>query len=259
MTIQVLISTMFLKDPARLLEKMNIQTDAVIIDQCDCAFEESISFNGKTVNIIHTNDRGLSKSRNTAISRSAADIMVFADDDFRYVDGYEQIITGAYKEFPNADAVIFGAVRVDKFVYKTIPDGKMSRKNKFSINSVRITVKRKAVTDKQLCFDEHFGSGTDICGGEDTIFISDCFNAKLNFYSKDRVICHGFDDGRASTWWKGYNEKFFEDKGTAYKRLSKNYLMFILYFALKNYKKYKADVSFFNAIKWMLAGSKREW
>ena len=72
---------MYLKEPLELLEKMNIQTPAVIIDQCDENAEEHICFKGNNIDIYHVTERGLSKSRNLAIKKAEADILVFADDD----------------------------------------------------------------------------------------------------------------------------------------------------------------------------------
>ncbi len=254
--VQVLISTMNLKNSIELLNKMGIKTNAVIIDQCDSNYEEHIDFNGFIVDIYHTTDRGLSKSRNLAIKNSTADIVIFADDDFKYVDNYEQLVIDGYKNFSKAGILVFNAVKADGSKYKKIPNGKVSKKYRYSINSIRITAKRNALIEKGLFFDENFGAGTEISSGEDNIFISDCFSKKIKLYSCDTVLSNGLEAERASTWFSSYNEKFFYNRGAIYKRLSKFYPLFIFYFAIKNVKKYKNEVSFFKAVKYMFKGAK---
>lgn len=253
--IQVLISTMFLQDPEELIRNMNIQTNAIIIDQCNKTGEEHLVINEFDVDVYHTIDRGTSKSRNLAIEKATADILIFADNDFSYTDGYGKIVQEAYNQFQSADIIVFGAIRKDEFVYKRVPTGKMSKRYQFSINAIRITARRQALLESGVRFDEHFGPGTEVSSGEDTIFVSDCFKKGLNIYSYDAVLCRGFDDGRESTWFTGYNQKFFTDRGKAYRRLSKNWIAFIFYFAIKNHKKYKESVSAFCAIKHMLCGA----
>ncbi len=254
--VQVLISTMNLKNSIELLNKMGIKTNAVIINQCDNNYEEHIDFNGSIIDIYHTTDRGLSKSRNLALKNSTADIVIFADDDFKYVDNYEQLVTDGYKNFLEADILVFNAVKADGSKYKKIPNGKVSKKYRYSINSIRITAKRNALIEKGLFFDEKFGAGTEISSGEDNIFISDCFSKKIKLYSCDAVLSNGLEAERASTWFSSYNEKFFYNRGAIYKRLSKFYSLFIFYFAIKHVKKYKNEVSFFKAVKYMFKGAK---
>lgn len=255
MKIQILISTMHLKNAPNLLDKMNISTNALIINQCDKNSEQTFSYHGHDIKLINTSDRGLSKSRNLAIEKSDADIIIFADDDFRYADGYSDMIINAYSRFDKADAVIFGAVRNDGFVYRQIPNGKVSSKYKYSINSIRITAKRRSIIDKNLSFDENFGSGTEIGSGEDTIFVSDCFAKKIGIYSENSLLCKGIEENRPSTWWCGYNDDFFKNRGKIFKRLSGLYFFMVLYFALKQHSKYKNRFSFFTAVKLMLIGA----
>ena len=48
MRVQVLVSTMHQTDHS-LLEKMNIQTDAIIVNQCDENKIEEFKYNGHTI------------------------------------------------------------------------------------------------------------------------------------------------------------------------------------------------------------------
>lgn len=254
--IQILISTMFLRDYRELLQKMNISTDAVIINQCDENSEYHVTFDGHNILIINTTERGLSKSRNMAVSKSSAKYLIFADDDFRYSDDYAHMVKEAYMKYPCADAVIFRAIRKSSRIHREFKNGKLSKYYQFSVNSVRITVKRSVIIEKNIFFDEYFGSGARVSHGEDTIFISECFKQGVNFYSANTILCTEFDEGRQSTWWQGYTEQFFKDKGTLFKRLSKNYLLLIMYFVVKHRLKYRKFFSMREVVSLMLEGTK---
>ncbi len=253
--LQVLISTMYLGNPAELLTKMNIQSSAVIIDQCDCVGEDHLSFRGYPVHIYHTTERGLSRSRNMAIANATAEILIFADDDFFYTDGYDAFVTEAFDSFSDADIIVFNAMRSDGHVYRKLPGGRVGKKHRFSINSVRITAKRESFSNHSISFDTEFGAGADISGGEDTIFISDCFRKKLRIYSYDRLLCRGLQPERQSTWFSGYSPAYFLDRGAIYKRMVKYYPLLIFYFATKNWKLYCKDISFAKAVQYMFEGA----
>jgi glycosyltransferase involved in cell wall biosynthesis len=109
-SIQVLIATMFKKNKIeiiQLLENMNIDSDCVIINQCDTDNIEQVNYKKHSIQVINSTERGLSKSRNLALQHASADIVVIADDDMRYIDGYAQIIINAYNTHPNDDILTF--------------------------------------------------------------------------------------------------------------------------------------------------------
>lgn len=97
MTIQVLIATMHQTDHS-LLEKMSIQSDAIVINQCDRDEIERFTYNGHNILWMSLNERGIGLSRNTALMRATADIVLFADEDVRYLDGYPQMIMSDFKK-----------------------------------------------------------------------------------------------------------------------------------------------------------------
>ena len=66
MRIELLISALCAK-PEELIRKMNIKTDAVLIDQCDEDGEVSSDVNGHTVKVFKNRERGVGKSRNLAL------------------------------------------------------------------------------------------------------------------------------------------------------------------------------------------------
>ena len=102
--LQVLLSTMNLErdiEVNNLIEKMNIQSDYLIINQT------SKTAKIENEKVITINEFGLSKSRNLAIKNSTEKFIILADDDVKYVDNYEKIILDAYKKYPKADCICF--------------------------------------------------------------------------------------------------------------------------------------------------------
>ena len=111
MKLVVLISCMQQKD-ASIIERTGVQTDVVVVNQCDrdCVKEfDFVNNKGRTCHakFICTTERGLSHSRNMAIQNAWGDYCIFADDDETLSDGYEQVILSAFERQPKADIIAF--------------------------------------------------------------------------------------------------------------------------------------------------------
>lgn len=90
---EILISTQNIKNNSeidQLIKDMNIKSKNIVINQC----QKNTNVDYK--NVINMNEKGLSKSRNKAINESTAEIILFADDDVRYHDDYEQLIEKSF-------------------------------------------------------------------------------------------------------------------------------------------------------------------
>jgi len=105
LNLQVLVATMHQNDHS-LLEKMNIQSDAIIGNQCNRNEIEEFNYNGNTIKYLSFPERGVGLNRNNALMRATADICLFADDDVRYVDNYKDIIIEAFEQNPKADMIV---------------------------------------------------------------------------------------------------------------------------------------------------------
>ena len=87
--------------------------------------------------------------------------------------------------------------------------------------------------DKNLTFSLLFGGGAKYSNGEDSLFLRDCLKAGLKLYATDVVI--GKEEAGESTWFFGYNQKFFYDRGVLYHYLyGKMAKIWGLRFLLKN-------------------------
>ena len=106
MTLQVLVSTMHQKDYS-LLDTMNIQSDAIVVNQCDRNEIKEFEYKGHQIKWISLAERGVGLSRNTALMRATADVLLFADDDVVYLDGYVDIVLSEFINNPDVDVFTF--------------------------------------------------------------------------------------------------------------------------------------------------------
>lgn len=257
MKIEVLISTMHQKN-MDIFSLMNIKTDALAVNQCDYEYiQESKKDGDNTHRMISLNERGLSRSRNTAIFNSSADICVIADDDLVYKDDYPQVINEAYEKYPDADVIAFSvpstnALRPTKF----LRDGNVNALQSMKLSSFQLTFKRERVIEKNISFDTLFGAGSLFTCGEENIFLIECLKKGLKIKysgSEIAVVNH-----RESTWYEGFNELYFKTKGAMFYRMSKAFWMpLIIQFAIRKHMLYKSSVSFVTAVKYMFQGKSR--
>lgn len=255
MKIQVLISTMQNENTIDLIKKMNINVDAVVVNQFNKNGIKTYDLYGKKIKECLSNDKGLSKSRNLAIENSNADICVIADDDFIYEDTAFNNILKSYDKIDDADIILFSFTSNRKKVFPN-KIKKINLISSMKACSAQITFKRKSIED--IKFDERFGSGSKIfLSGEENIFLADCLKKGLKIYYVPVNILR-LEDKRKSTWFKGFDKEYFITKGACFYRINKKLsLILILQFAIRKYKLYKNNFNAFAAIKFMLDGKKK--
>lgn len=254
MRIQVLVATMKQQDHS-LLEKMNIQTDAIIGNQCDRDEVERFNYRGHEIAWYSFNERGVGLNRNNALMRADADIGLFADDDMVYVDSYAEIVNKAFEELPDADIIVFDL---------TYPHGgrapitKVQRLNKrgcMRFGAARLGVRLDRIHLNGVNFNLCFGGGAKYCNGEDTLFLNECLDKKLHIYAYPAVIAH-LQDERTSTWFQGYNDEFFFDKGVLYYMLDRKFAVVLAAYHCLKHKKLYCEYGMVNAYRQMIKGIK---
>ena len=212
MTYQLIVSTMHQKDDS-LIEKMNIQSDAIIVNQAD-RFEYHETRKGPyTIKWYTFNERGVGLSRNTGLMRADADIIQFADDDMVFSDSYRQDVIAEYKKHPEADAILFSnkCLNEDRMPYQVDTFGRINRLEAVNFGGARITARREKLLYNNVFFSLLFGGGARYCAGEDTTFIQDCLKAGMKVYKSPTVVSSMKQD--SSTWFTGFHEKYYRDKG----------------------------------------------
>lgn len=213
MKLQVLVATMRQTDLS-LLNKMNIQCDAIIANQHDrLIIDKQVNEYGN-IAMITTPTRGVGLNRNIALMAADADILLFADDDIIYYDGSLSGVKQAFDDLPDADAIIFSTDLTKSgqiYQRRYLSIGKMKPWNSLKYGTYALAIRKRAVLSKNLKFSQLFGGGCIYGSGEDSLFILDCFNAGLNVYSHSYVLGKCAKD--SSSWFTGYNEKYLYDKG----------------------------------------------
>lgn len=218
MKVIVLISCMFQNDHS-IIVKSNVQTDVVVVNQCDKDYIEEFNFKNKKGQMCHakfisTTERGLSRSRNMAIRNAWNDICLICDDDEIFYDDYADKIVNAYSSYPNASVITF-SLRRDKKKYPLNPS-KISYWDIFRTSSVEITFKKDDVYSRNIFFDEKMGSGTGNGGGEENKFLHDIRKNNLEMRYEPATIATLYQN--ESIWFKGYTSIYFENLGWSTRR-----------------------------------------
>ena len=71
-SVQVLVAAMNQTDHS-LLDRMNIQSDAIIGNQCDYNSVEKFEYDGHSITYLNFAERGVGLNRNNALMRATAD------------------------------------------------------------------------------------------------------------------------------------------------------------------------------------------
>lgn len=219
MKLQVLVATMGQQDMT-IAEKMNIRCDAVLANQADRDAVMQQDTPWGTRKMITTPTRGVGLNRNIALSAATADIVLMGDDDMVYREDMPQQVLTAFEEHPEADVIVFGLdiVKNGEVVEsRTEPWRRLRVRNAMRYGAARVAVRRDALVDRNITFHQRFGGGCPFSAGEDSLFLKDCLDRGL------RVFVHPYILGTCckdtSTWFVGYNEKYFYDKGVLVRQL----------------------------------------
>ncbi|MBO6241598.1 MAG: glycosyltransferase family 2 protein [Butyrivibrio sp.] len=216
--LQILVSAVN-KEIDSLLADMNIQTDGVIVNQiigkkADNT-EKAIEYSGKKITILHRNEKGVGLSRNTALEHSDHEIIQFADDDIVYEDGYVQKVLDEFDAHPEADILLFNVkAQEGRETYWNTDFARVNWKNYGRYPSYAVFARRQKLIDAGVRFSLLFGGGAPYMNGEDSLFLHDCLKEGLNLFRTTVIVGH--EKAGESTWFKGYTDKFYFDRGVLY-------------------------------------------
>lgn len=256
MRIETLIVTVDQHDFS-LIEKMNVQTDAVVGNQSDFVSEQSFCRKNHTVTYYSTTERGVGRNRNLVLEKASADICVFADDDMRFVDGYPAIVTSAVLEAPDADLWIFNLIEKHPKRCVNTKLRQIRRTNYARYGTARIAFRRESIERLNIRFSPLFGGGSCFGSGEDTLFLKECLDKKLKIVAVPYSLAE-IDQNAASTWFTGYHKKYFFDKGALYQALYPHAApLFCIRYLLKYRKRYQRTVTMLEGYRAMSHGRKK--
>lgn len=236
MNLQILVSTLN-SDPHKLVKKMHIDSDAIIINQCDKNSQEKFTYKKHSIYVFNTTERGIGKSRKMALALADADVVLFADDDEIMADNYTNKILQSFQNNKKTDFFIFEIG--SKTNFKSRHSGRVHWWNSLKYGTTRFAVKRSSLLDSEITFDERFGAA-EYGHGEDSIFLHDCLKAGLTIVKSNANIAT-FSENK-STWFNGYDKKYYQDTGALYSVLFGKKAMLLLIFNLVRHKTSIANI-----------------
>lgn len=214
MKLQVLVSAVG-QDVKSLAQRMQLESDAIIINQTDHFAYENFSQNGKQIQAYSFAEKGVGLSRNNALLRGTGDILLFSDEDIVYDAGYEQRILEEFEKHPEADMLLFNMrVGEERATYYTTQFHRVHIWNAGRYPTYSFAVRREVLHASHITFSLLFGGGAKYSNGEDSLFLKDCLSYGMKVCAVPVEI--GAETVRESTWFNGYHEKFFYDRGVLY-------------------------------------------
>lgn len=254
--LEVLISSLG-KDAHLLASGMNLECGAVIVDQGsrDDRYEFRTS-GDHIVRVIESSERGIGRSRNLALEEARGRIVLFSDDDIVYSKGYAEDVLTAFETHREADIIMFNVnVSEDRKTYRT---DKVHRVYKWSVGrypAFAAAARLERIRKAKVKFSLLFGGGAKYSNGEDSLFFMDCLRKGLKVIAVPVTI--GEEIPGESTWFRGYNDRFFYDRGVLYSFLyGKAAGIWALRFVLAKRRAYAGQMKPAAAFKLMRKGIK---
>ena len=212
---QLLVSTMNQSD-FRIVERMNIHSDALIINQTDHFGYDVKHINGYEIQMLSFAERGVGLSRNSAMMRSDAEIIEFADDDMVFENNHRELVVAEFDKHPKADAILFSihSMNPQRPLLDISKFCRVGRRKALKYGCARLAVRRERVIYNNLSFSLLFGGGCKYGSGEDTVFLQDMLKEGLKIYQSPVLVAQVRQED--SSWFKGYTEKYFFDKGALF-------------------------------------------
>lgn len=211
-TFEILCATMHQNDFSKIKE-MNIRSNVVFANQADRTDFEELHFDGHRARMVTTSTRGVGKNRNISLLYAEGDICLLADDDVTYADDAEARILKEFEDHPDADIIIFHFESSDPS--RPQPNYKKSKRihfwNRMPWPTFRIAFRLSAVKKGNIWFTTLFGGGCTFPSGEDSMWLNTARKKGLRMYVSTQTI--GKVSYETSTWFTGYDQKFFYGKG----------------------------------------------
>ena len=184
MSVTLLVSALK-ADVDELIAKMNISSDAVIVNQCDENGRREVTGEHRLA-VISSTERGVGVSRNLCIANAFGDISLFSDDDIVYDADYAEMVSGEFNSHPEADLITFNVdVCEERRTYHNDIFKKLNAYNIGRYPAYSIAVRTAVLKEKGV-----------------------------RMYASPVKIAR--EEPRPSTWFEGYTEKFFFDRGVLF-------------------------------------------
>lgn len=253
MKLEILMSTMNQKDLS-IIGQNNIDSDTIIINQTNTNYYLEKRINNNLIKMYSYKEIGIGKSRNRALISSKADICLLADDDVKYSNNYKEKILNEFQKNKDVDVIIFDLDILEKYGYREYRNSekKINKTNFMKHGGPKIAFRRNSIIKNNIFFSHLFGGGSKYGSGEDSLFLKMCLDAGLKIVESEVNI--GEVDNRKSTWFNGYNKKYFHDKGALYRVMyPKIWPLICLQYIIRHHRN---DGKLFTKLNQMIEGGK---
>lgn len=255
MDLEVLMSCMHQLDD-EVVRRSGLTGDVVVINQCDREGYDVYATASGEVRMFSTRQRGLTRSRNMAISKAQAEVCLLCDDDECFVPSYERAILNAYEQLPQADVIIFKMLdRAPSFKDKVM---RLRFPQTMKVSSWQISFRRERLLEAGVWFDELLGAGSGNGAEEELKFLLDCERAGLMIYYVPTQIASVAQE--ASTWFEGFTERFFENRGATTRYILGTGLasLYAIYYVIRKRPLYRKRLSPGKALRAIFRGIRED-
>ncbi len=128
------------------------------------------------VRVINSTEKGLSKSRNVGLKMSVKKILLIADDDEVFKEGFDDFIISSYNSYPKAAVISFQVENEHQKSFRKYLEETKTNLNQldlFGILSPEMSINKKVLDNSEVQFDVNFGLGARFQMGEEAIFLMD--------------------------------------------------------------------------------------
>lgn len=237
-----------------IAHRMRLETDAVIVNQCNENARSQYFYGPCLIRCIHVHERGVGRSRNRALDEARAEIVLFSDEDIVYDEGYAERVSGAFDTYTDADLILFNVRQsTGRHTYHIEKAGRVNGFNYGRYPTYAIAARLASIRRAGIRFSHDFGGGATYMNGEDSLFLHDCLKASLRIYKVPAML--GRESEGESTWFEGYTDTFFFDRGVLYHYLyGKAAVPCAIRFLLKNKREMCREKSFRECLQKMKEG-----
>ena len=168
-----------------------------------------------------------------------------------YEPGYAEKISAEFERNPHADMILFNiTVEESRRTYHITRRGRVRWYNCGRYGAVSFAIRRESLLSSGVTFSLLFGGGARYGSGEDSLFLKEFMDKGYELYMA--LVTIGREEAGESTWFSGYDEKFFRDKGVLYRYLyGRLARAMALRFLLAHRHRLCAEVPLGQAYRWM--------
>lgn len=199
---------------------------------------------------------GLSKNRNNSVKlakfHQAKGYFLIADDDVEFLPDFERKITDAFAYNSTSGILCFKVLSPETnnpFKNYWAESRAISIRDIDKISSIEIAGKMEVFDN--LSFDERLGLGAPFPSGEEVAFLADAIRSGIQIkFVPEYIVGHPHETSGKNRKSQFSKEALKLIGGRAYRIYGERFaLSFFLFSALKNYPKYRKQLSFLSYLR----------